>query len=78
MHKVRNAAANPIYYYKPSLQLGEMGAARSLKVPRGPNNPVGAMWIGLDKPSYGIHGTPEPEKAPAEPTEPGGAIEGES
>jgi lipoprotein-anchoring transpeptidase ErfK/SrfK len=62
VHKVRNAAANPIYYYKPSLQLGEMGAARSLKVPRGPNNPVGAMWIGLDKPSYGIHGTPEPEK----------------
>jgi lipoprotein-anchoring transpeptidase ErfK/SrfK len=62
VHKVRNAAANPIYYYKPSLQLGAMGAARSLKVSRGPNNPVGAMWIGLDKPSYGIHGTPEPEK----------------
>ena len=62
VHKVRNAAANPIYYYKPSLQLGEMGGSRSLKVPRGPNNPVGAMWIGLDKPSYGIHGTPEPEK----------------
>ena len=62
VHKVRNAAANPIYYYKPSLQLGEMGASRSLKVPRGPNNPVGAMWIGLDRPSYGIHGTPEPEE----------------
>jgi lipoprotein-anchoring transpeptidase ErfK/SrfK len=62
VHRVRNAAANPIYYYKPSLQLGAMGASRGLKVPRGPNNPVGAMWIGLDKPSYGIHGTPEPEK----------------
>jgi len=61
VHRVRNAAANPIYYYKPSLMLGGMGASRSLKLPRGPNNPVGAMWIGLDKPSYGIHGTPEPE-----------------
>jgi lipoprotein-anchoring transpeptidase ErfK/SrfK len=62
VHKVRNAAANPIYYYRPSLQLGAMGASRSLKLARGPNNPVGTMWIGLEKPSYGIHGTPEPEK----------------
>lgn len=28
----------------------------------GPNNPVGVAWIGLDRPGYGIHGTPEPEK----------------
>lgn len=28
----------------------------------GPNNPVGTAWIGLNKPSYGIHGTPSPEK----------------
>ena len=28
----------------------------------GPNNPVGSVWIGLNRPSYGIHGTPEPEK----------------
>lgn len=28
----------------------------------GPNNPVGTAWIGLNKPSYGIHGTPLPEK----------------
>jgi peptidoglycan hydrolase-like protein with peptidoglycan-binding domain len=26
----------------------------------GPNNPVGVAWIGLSKPNYGIHGTPEP------------------
>jgi lipoprotein-anchoring transpeptidase ErfK/SrfK len=26
----------------------------------GPNNPVGIAWIGLSKPDYGIHGTPEP------------------
>ena len=33
-----------------------------LIVPAGPNNPVGSAWIGLDKPGYGIHGTPDPEK----------------
>ena len=46
---------------KPKMQL-QLGVSRSLKLPRGPNNPVGAMWIGLDTRSYGIHGTPEPEK----------------
>jgi lipoprotein-anchoring transpeptidase ErfK/SrfK len=35
---------------------------RKLVVPPGPNNPVGVAWIGLDRPGYGIHGTPEPEK----------------
>ncbi|MDO4700820.1 MAG: L,D-transpeptidase family protein [Moraxella sp.] len=28
----------------------------------GPNNPVGRVWIGISKPSFGIHGSPEPEK----------------
>ncbi len=28
----------------------------------GPNNPVGVAWIGLDRPGYGMHGTPDPEK----------------
>jgi len=26
----------------------------------GPNNPVGVAWIGLSKPDYGIHGSPDP------------------
>ena len=37
-------------------------ASTKLVVPPGPNNPVGTVWIGLDKPGYGIHGTPVPEK----------------
>ncbi|HTL71710.1 MAG TPA: L,D-transpeptidase [bacterium] len=28
----------------------------------GPNNPVGVAWISLDKPGYGMHGTPVPEQ----------------
>jgi lipoprotein-anchoring transpeptidase ErfK/SrfK len=35
---------------------------RRLRIPPGPNNPVGLAWIGLSLPGYGIHGTPDPEK----------------
>lgn len=31
-------------------------------LPPGPNNPVGSVWIGLSKPSYGIHGSPDPAR----------------
>ncbi|WP_372829250.1 L,D-transpeptidase [Psychrobacter maritimus] len=31
-------------------------------IPPGPNNPVGLVWIGLSKPSYGIHGSPDPAR----------------
>lgn len=30
-------------------------------LPPGPNNPVGSVWIGLSKDTYGIHGSPDPE-----------------
>jgi lipoprotein-anchoring transpeptidase ErfK/SrfK len=35
---------------------------RKLIIPPGPNNPVGVAWIGLNRPGYGIHGTPKPEE----------------
>jgi lipoprotein-anchoring transpeptidase ErfK/SrfK len=31
------------------------------EVKPGPNNPVGLVWIDLSAPSYGIHGTPNPD-----------------
>lgn len=31
-------------------------------IPPGANNPVGLVWIGLTKPTYGIHGSPDPER----------------
>ena len=31
------------------------------ELPIGPNNPVGVMWIGLNKPGIGIHGTNNPQ-----------------
>lgn len=57
-------APNPNYTFDPdvfpeSAEAKELG--RKLILPPGPNNPVGVAWIGLDKPGYGIHGTPRPE-----------------
>lgn len=36
--------------------------SRKLILAPGPNNPVGVAWIGIDRPGYGIHGSPTPEK----------------
>src|SRR6266404_9053464 len=57
-------APNPNYTFDPEV-FPESAEARELNrklvLPPGPNNPVGTVWIGLDKPGYGIHGTPRPE-----------------
>jgi lipoprotein-anchoring transpeptidase ErfK/SrfK len=58
-------APNPNYTVDPELfpesaELQSIG--HKLILPPGPNNPVGVAWIGLDKPGYGIHGTPAPEQ----------------
>lgn len=58
-------APNPNYTFDPDV-FPESAEARQLRMklvlPPGPNNPVGVAWIGLDKPGYGIHGTPSPEQ----------------
>jgi lipoprotein-anchoring transpeptidase ErfK/SrfK len=62
---VVNAAENPDYTFNPEV-FPESEEAQQLKtkliLPPGPNNPVGTAWISLDKPGYGIHGTPSPEQ----------------
>jgi len=63
--KVSVMAPNPNYTFDPevfpeSAEARELG--RKLILQPGPNNPVGTAWIGLDKPGYGIHGTPRPEE----------------
>ena len=57
-------APNPNYTVDPELfpEAPELQAiGHKLILPPGPNNPVGVVWIGLDKTGYGIHGTPSPE-----------------
>jgi len=56
---------DPSYTFNPAV-FPESAEGRRLKrklhLPPGPNNPVGTAWIGLDRPGYGIHGTPRPEE----------------
>jgi lipoprotein-anchoring transpeptidase ErfK/SrfK len=62
---VEVVAPNPNYTFDPDV-FPESPEAQELKrklvLPPGPNNPVGVAWIGLDRPGYGMHGTPRPEE----------------
>ena len=60
--KVKGVQRNPDFHYNPDLFWDADPSDTKAKIPAGPNNPVGVVWIDLDKPHYGIHGTPEPGK----------------
>ncbi len=59
---VERVAFNPGYTYNPRLNFQQGNNDKVLNIPPGPNGPVGTVWIALSKPTYGIHGTPEPSK----------------
>jgi len=59
--EVKGVAKNPEYSYDPQEHAGKHGD-EPLTLPPGPNSPVGSVWIDLTKETYGIHGTPEPER----------------
>ena len=61
-HTVARVALNPDYTYNPNINFKQGENHDILKIPPGPNGPVGSVWIALSKPTYGIHGTPEPSK----------------
>ncbi|ATQ83624.1 murein L,D-transpeptidase [Moraxella osloensis] len=52
-----NRVKNP--WYRASS--GEGKDKKVFMLPPGPKSPVGVVWMGLSKPSYGIHGSPVPE-----------------
>lgn len=60
--KVKGVAFDPSYTYNPKYSFKGVKAKSKFSIHPGPNNPVGLVWIDLSIPSYGIHGTPEPEK----------------
>lgn len=55
--KIINRVKMP--WYKATV--GDGAQKKVHMLPPGPNNPVGVVWMGLSKPSYGIHGSPKPE-----------------
>ncbi len=56
---------DPNYTFDPAV-FPESEEARQVRtkliLPAGPNNPVGVAWIGINRPGFGIHGTPSPEQ----------------
>ncbi|WP_153020137.1 L,D-transpeptidase [Paramesorhizobium deserti] len=60
--QVERIAINPNYTYNPKINFKQGNNDKVLTIPPGPNGPVGTVWIALSKPTYGIHGTPEPSK----------------
>jgi len=57
---IRTIAFMPTYHYNPDLFWDADSSDQKAQLSEGPNNPVGVVWIDLNKPHYGIHGTPEP------------------
>ncbi len=60
--KIKNEVANPSFHYNPDLMWDAKAHHEDVEIAPGPNNPVGDTWLGLSKPHWGIHGTPEPAR----------------
>ena len=66
--KIVNEVKNPTFTYDPALLHDNNPEHAKVDIPAGPNNPVGVIWLGLSKPHWGIHGTPEPGRVGREET----------
>ena len=61
-YHVGRVVKDPTYHYDPKFQFKGVRTDRELTIAPGPNNPVGLVWIDLNKPTYGIHGASHPEE----------------
>ena len=60
--KILSVGHNPPWHYDPALLATADKSDPKLKIPPGPNSPIGVVWIDLSKEHYGIHGTDEPSR----------------
>jgi lipoprotein-anchoring transpeptidase ErfK/SrfK len=58
--KVVGVSWNPTFNYNPDLFWDADPTHAKAKIPAGPNNPVGVVWVDINKEHFGLHGTPEP------------------
>lgn len=58
--KIQGVSRNPDFHYNPKLFWDVSDSKGSQLLKPGPNSPVGVVWLDLNKPHYGIHGTSEP------------------
>ena len=58
--KIVSVQNYPWFYYQPERFWNANPNEATAKLPPGPRNPAGVVWMGLTKPHYGIHGAPDP------------------
>jgi lipoprotein-anchoring transpeptidase ErfK/SrfK len=59
--KIVGAAYNPRYYFNPKRFWDAKSDDKVVTLQPGPRGPVGIVWLSIDKPHYGIHGTAAPQ-----------------
>ena len=60
-YTVASVRPDPAYVYDPRVLTWGPRRHGRFTIKPGPNNPTGVIWIGLSKPTYGIHGSPNAE-----------------
>jgi lipoprotein-anchoring transpeptidase ErfK/SrfK len=60
-HTVRSITRDPWWHYQPAILEHVDSSEPDARIPPGPNNAVGRVWMALSKQHYGIHGTSSPE-----------------
>jgi lipoprotein-anchoring transpeptidase ErfK/SrfK len=58
---VLRVVRDPTYHYDPKFRFKGVRTDKELVIAPGPNNPVGLVWIGISKATYGLHGTSHPD-----------------
>jgi lipoprotein-anchoring transpeptidase ErfK/SrfK len=59
--RILGIAQMPTFRWDKSVLEYGVRSSEFYELPVGPNNPVGVMWIGLNRPGIGIHGTNSPQ-----------------
>jgi lipoprotein-anchoring transpeptidase ErfK/SrfK len=59
--RVTSITKEPWWHYQPAILAHVDDDEPDAKIPPGPNNAVGMVWMALSIPHYGIHGTSAPE-----------------
>lgn len=63
VRRVTSLERDKVWYVPPSIQreMEEKGQVVVTRVEPGPDNPLGGLWLGLDRRGYGIHATLAPQ-----------------
>jgi lipoprotein-anchoring transpeptidase ErfK/SrfK len=59
--RVTRIVEDPWWHYQPKILAHVDSEKPDARIPPGPNNAVGVVWMALNVPHYGIHGTARPE-----------------